>query len=131
MPALGSRLEGRTCMKRHGDVEMDVSSGSFRQVEQELKVASTTDVQLLATSIVKNSEEGKAVVLSCIGVQPQSQASKAVAIANGHVAPQGYIFLMCPSFHVTRFPDRVKQEMVERTAIRYALIKYYIGGGGE
>jgi stage V sporulation protein SpoVS len=100
--------------------------GTFRVLEQELKVAATTDVQYLATSIVRNTEEGKQVILSCIGVQPQSQAVKAVAIANGHVAPQGFVFVLLPSFHVTRFTDRVSMEQVERTAMKFACIKFYM-----
>jgi stage V sporulation protein SpoVS len=96
----------------------------------ELRVASTTDVNLLATSLTKNVEEGKSVSLSCIGLQPLSQAVKAVAVGNGFTAPHGFVFVMMPSFSVTKFPDRETGEVVERTAIKFTLVKYWIGSDG-
>ena len=86
--------------------------------EMTLRVAGSTDTQLLATSLVKNEEEGKRVVLQCIGVAPISQALKAVALANGQVAPNGFVFTATPTFATVRFPDRDTQELVERVAIR-------------
>lgn len=99
-----------------------------QQAEQELRVATSTNVQLLATSIVRNVEEGKRVTLSCIGVQPVSQAVKAVAIANGQVAPHGMVFFISPAFHVAHFKDRESNEDVERTVMRLTIVVHRIGG---
>jgi len=67
--------------------------------DMELRVKNTTNVQHLATSIVKNIEEGRKVFMSCIGVQSISQATKSLAIANGKVAPTGYMLCCIPAFH--------------------------------
>lgn len=129
MRALESRLDDRISLRSLiGEIMGSMPRGSFREVEQELRVAAGTGTHVLATSIVKNFEEGKRVVLSCIGVKSQSQALKAVAVANGYVAPKGFVFVMLPSFHVTRFPDKDQGCVVEKTAVRFALIKFYVGG---
>lgn len=130
MPALESRPEDRRFGKIDGEKTMVKSITEGRPALFELRVASSTDVNMLATSLSKNIEEGKSVSLSCIGLQPLSQAVKAVAVANGFVAPQGFVFVLLPSFSVTKFPDRETGEMVERTAIKFTLVKYWIGSDG-
>jgi stage V sporulation protein SpoVS len=96
--------------------------------DQELRVGAQTDVKTLATALVKYNEEGNRVTLSCIGVPSTLQAMKAVAAANGQVAPRGYFFSVIPTFHVTRFPDRETGQTVERTAMLFALFKHRMGG---
>ena len=95
--------------------------------EQELRVAGNTDTKMLASCIVKNHEDGRRVFLSCIGVASISQAFKAVAVANGFVAPQGYVLVMLPSFYVARFMDKESKEMIDRTAMRISVLKQRMG----
>lgn len=98
-----------------------------RQVtgEQELRVANSTDVRYLATAILRYLDEGKRVYLSCIGVQTISQACKSVAVANGELAPQGYVLTLLPTFQVRNFEDN--GETVERTVLRFSLHEQAIG----
>jgi stage V sporulation protein SpoVS len=90
--------------------------------EQELRVAGQTATGALASAIVKNIDDGKRVVLSCIGCMPTLLAAKAVAAANGLIAPHGYVLYMLPTFHVTKFPHNE-----ERTAMHFVLVKQRIG----
>ena len=94
---------------------------------KELRVAADTDVQHLATAIVRNIDEGKQVHLSCIGVHSISQGVKATAIANGKVAPAGFIFQLLPAFDMTHFLDDRTQEMVERTVLKLTVLKHSLG----
>jgi stage V sporulation protein SpoVS len=94
---------------------------------KELRVAADTDVQHLATAIVRYNDEGSKVHLSCIGVHSISQGVKATAIANGKVAPAGFIYLLLPAFDMTHFRDNQTQEMVERTVLKLQVIKYSLG----
>lgn len=84
-----------------------------------------TNLQELATSIERNSKEGKDLILACIGVQAISQASKACAIANGKVGPSGYQFAMQPWFHLTQLPETTDPgaAMVDRTVVKFTLLK--------
>ncbi len=97
--------------------------------DQDLKVANGTPVQALATAIVKYTEEGKYVYLSCIGVQAVAQAAKAVAAANGQTAPNGYVFLLLPWFHVAMIPAEGMKDgpLVERTMVRFTVVRHRLG----
>lgn len=90
--------------------------------EQILKVSNRTDVHKLAHSIVATEQEGKRVVISCIGVMTINQAVKAIAVANGKTAPRGYVFLTLPAFHT-----EIVDNDVESTVIRFTVIKHLIG----
>lgn len=89
-----------------------------------LKVSNSTNVHKLATSVERNAAEGKRVVISCVGVQSISQAIKSVAIVNGQVAPQGFVFLLLPFFHMESSRDRPQ---AEHTVMRFVVIKHKIG----
>lgn len=86
------------------------------------RVSNGTDVHKLATSIVRSTDEGKRVIVACVGVQTISQAVKSVAIANGRTASRGFVFFMLPVFHVNRLEDGV-----EHTVIRFHIVKHLIG----
>ena len=90
---------------------------------QELRVSNGTNVKQLATAILRFMEEGKKVSLACIGPQSQSQALKAVAVANGEMAPQGKILLVLPAFDVKVFADKDTRNSVEMTAIILHVVK--------
>lgn len=89
-----------------------------------LKVANTTDLTKLSYAVQRNVEEGTRVVISCVGTQTINQAVKAVIIANGRVALNGYVLLLLPSFH----PETRGDNDVEYTVVRFIVIKHLIGG---
>ena len=64
----------------------------------ELRVSGATQPMNLAKSIIGYMEEGKRPALSCIGFPSLAVAVKAVAIANGEMAPQGKLLCIFPSF---------------------------------
>ena len=94
--------------------------------DMELRVKNTTNVQHLATSIVKNIEEGRKVFMSCIGVQSISQATKSLAIANGKVAPTGYMLCCIPAFHHVLL-DGENGEKEKKTIVRLLLRRINMG----
>lgn len=101
----------------------EVRSGTL-----ELRVANTTNVHELATSMERNAKEGKDLTLACIGVQAVSQAAKSCAIANGKVGPSGFQFTMQPWFDMTQLPESEgSQVMVDRTVIKFTLLKIRAG----
>lgn len=93
--------------------------------EIELKVANTTPVQVLATAIAKNIEEGKKVLLRCIGVQAVSQCQKAVAAANSKLAPQGSYLATVPFFSV----EKIERDGTpcEITVMKFRVIRRQVG----
>jgi len=54
-----------------------------------LKVKSSSSAANLAAAIANNIYENKEVVIRAIGAAAVNQSMKAVAIANGYVAPRG------------------------------------------
>ena len=86
------------------------------QPVQELRVANATNVHDLATSIVRHTDEGKFVTLSCIGVGSLAQGTKAVIIANGKLSAQGKVLVRIDHFGSAHINDSV-----ERTTIRVDL----------
>lgn len=95
---------------------------------QELKVAAGTPHQHLATAILRYLDEGKRVVLSCIGAQSVSQAMKAVAHAQGESAQQGRLIAVVPGWDSKKFPDRVTLQQVEMTSFRMVCCRLPIVG---
>lgn len=92
------------------------------QPEIELRVASGTNVHDLATSIIRNIDEGKLVVLSTIGVGAQAQATKAVIIANQKLSAYGKVLV-----RIDEFGQANIDEQVERTTIRMPLYMFRRG----
>lgn len=87
----------------------------------ELRVSSTTSAPDLAIASLRYFEEGKKVVLSCIGARSIAEGVKAVAIANGEAAQQGKLMLALPAFELKQVEDQATGKMVELTAIRLVL----------
>jgi stage V sporulation protein S len=72
---------------------------SQEQEVQELKVAGGSDAKALGSSIAHYILEGKQVQLRALGAAAVNQSVKAVAIANGWVAPRrGKVLALVPSF---------------------------------
>lgn len=94
------------------------------QQTQELRVANTTNVQQLATSIYKNLQEGKRVYLTCIGVQSIGQAVKATAIVNGISGPQGWYISTANSFMETEEVDRNTGLVTKKTVIKLTVLRH-------
>ena len=66
--------------------------------EECLKVGGNTSAQSLASAIAHAVYAGKKPVLRAVGAGAVNQAVKAVAIARGYVAPQGFDLTMKPGF---------------------------------
>ena len=89
----------------------------------ELRVSSSTQVKQLATSILRNLDEGRALVIACIGMHPLNTAMKAVSVANGEAAQNGFLLSLVPSFKEREFPDRHTSEMIVQTALRFFVVR--------
>jgi len=70
-----------------------------------LRVKSTTPVPDLASAVAHGVTDGKHVIMRCIGPQPISQATKAVAVARGYVAPRGIDLALIPGFINVEMPE--------------------------
>lgn len=66
----------------------------------------------VATSIVKNMQEGKLVEAVAIGAAAVNQALKAVAIARGLVAPCGWDLVVSPGFRDLMIEGETKTGLV-------------------
>ena len=82
-----------------------------------LKVAATSAPAKVATSIVKNIQEGKEVETISIGAGALNQAIKAIAIARGLAAPQGWDLTVRPGFLNLTIDGEIK------TAMRLLILK--------
>ena len=93
----------------------------------DLKVRSSTPPKDLAGSILAQVMSGKRVRLAAIGHGAVAQAVKAVPIASGRVAGNGYIFAVVPSFDVRDIesvdPETQEKIMTERTLTLLQLVK--------
>lgn len=70
-----------------------------------LRVKGTASVSALASAISHAVYDGKEVTLRAIGASAVSQATKAVAVARGYVAPRGFDLSMRPGFVTVEMPD--------------------------
>lgn len=66
--------------------------------EEYLKVGGNTSAQSLASAVAHAIYAGRKPVLRAVGAGAVNQAVKAVAIARGYVAPQGFDLTMRPGF---------------------------------
>lgn len=82
-----------------------------------LKVAGGSPPAKVAGSIVKNLDEGKVVDMIAMGAGAVNQAVKAIAIARGMAAPQGWNLSTIPSF-TDEIVDGEK-----KTAIKFRIIR--------
>lgn len=95
----------------------------------ELRVKSITSAKALAGSIVAHIMRGESVVLSAIGHGAVAQAVKAVPIASGRTAPNGFMLAIVPSFNLKEIdppkdaPPLPEGEVMERTLTMMHLVK--------
>ena len=87
----------------------------------ELRVGNATQAKTLATSILRYREEGRSIVLSCIGAVALSNGVKAVAMANGELAQQGMFLSVVPGFCTKPLRDRDTGQTIEMTSIRLVI----------
>lgn len=83
----------------------------------QLKVAADSNPSSVAGSIVHCMQEGKKVRVSAVGASAVNQAAKAVAIARGFVASQGWD-LFCKIGFIDVFIGGEKKTGLEFTMIR-------------
>jgi len=82
-----------------------------------LKVAAASTPVKVATSIVKNIEEGRCVETISIGAGALNQAVKAITIARGLAAAQGWDLTIRPGFYDLTIDRETK------TAMRLLILK--------
>ena len=82
-----------------------------------LKVAASSNPTKVATSIIKNMQEGRDVETLSIGAGAMNQSVKSVAIARGLAAPMGWDLTIRPGFVDLTINNEVK------TAIRLIVLK--------
>lgn len=81
-----------------------------------LKVASKTNPNALAGAIAGEMKNTSILELHAIGAGPVNQAVKAIAIARGIMAPNGYNLVCIPSFS-----DATLEDKTQRTIIKFIL----------
>lgn len=81
----------------------------------ELKVSAKSNPASVAGSIAKNLQERKAVELVSVGAGAVNQATKAVAIASGYVAPNGITLTTKIAW------TNIEIDGVQKSAIRHIL----------
>lgn len=70
-----------------------------------LKVKSSSSATNLAAAIANNAYAHENIILRAIGAAAVNQSMKAIAIANGYVAPRGMRLLTLPGFTTVSMPD--------------------------
>lgn len=89
---------------------------------REFKVGGGTPPKTLAGFIAHAVNQKQSLTLSAIGHQAVGQAIKAVAIANGLLAPQGFQLAIAPAFEVKNIDVGDGEGPQERTSMRLQLI---------
>ena len=93
---------------------------------QNLKVGAATDPAKLSHAVFKYTEEGKHVILTCLGVASLGVGIKSIILANRQSVTQGYFFLVTPSYQ-TQAALRPEYPFEERTLIVLKLKKAELG----
>jgi len=84
-----------------------------------LKVSSTSDPKSVAGALAAVIREEGRAELQAIGAGAVNQATKAIAISRGYVAPNGIDLIMIPAFTEIEIDDE------ERTAIKFVIEPRY------
>lgn len=83
-----------------------------------LKVAAGSSSAKVAGALVRYMEEGNQVALLAMGAGAVNQAVKAIAMARGMSAPQGWNLSTIPAFN-----DQITPEGTRKTAIQFRILK--------
>ncbi len=84
-----------------------------------LKVSSTSNPKSVAGALAAVIREEGRAELQAIGAGAVNQATKAIAISRGYVAPNGIDLIMIPAFTEIEIDDE------ERTAIKFVIEPRY------
>jgi stage V sporulation protein SpoVS len=93
--------------------------------ETVLHVGADTSASSLGACIAEKRRAGALLVLHAIGPAAVGQAVKAVPIANSHLAPQGEMLLVSPSFitkHVPNVKGQANSGRTEKTLMCLRLV---------
>ena len=82
--------------------------------ESLLKVGARSNSQNLAAAISHGIYDSKQVTLRAVGAGAVNQAVKAIAIAQGYVAPRGLVLYTRVGFDNVQMPDRLVSAIVFR-----------------
>lgn len=87
------------------------------QIEEVLRVSGSTQPEKLASTIAHKIIEGRKVALRAVGAPAVNQATKAVIIAQGFVAPHGLILSRRDGFIDVQMPDKVVTGILTRIIV--------------
>lgn len=79
-----------------------------------LRVSGSSPVAPLASAISHGIYDGKTVLMRAIGAAAVNQAVKAIAVAQGYVAPRGLVLCTRPGFADVEMSDEVVTAQVLR-----------------
>ncbi|MFW5998126.1 MAG: stage V sporulation protein S [Halanaerobiaceae bacterium] len=86
---------------------------------EELKVSSKSSPKSVAGALAAVLRQQKRAEIQAIGAGAVNQATKAIAIARGYVAPNGLDLIMIPGF------TEIEIDGEERTAIKFMVESRY------
>lgn len=81
-------------------------------------VAAKSNVQAVASSILKAVDSGSPVIIRAIGAGAVNQAIKALAAASGPLATKGYIALVKPGFAETSINEESRTVITLRLVLQ-------------
>lgn len=87
------------------------------ETEEVLRVSGSTQPEKLASTIAHKILDGKKVALRAVGAPAVNQATKAVIIANGFVAPKGLSLSRRDGFIDVPMPDKVVTGILIRVLV--------------
>lgn len=87
------------------------------QTEEVLRVSGSTAPESLGSAIARKILEGKRVSLRAVGAPANNQATKAVIIASGMLAPSGYVLSRRDGFIDVEMPDKTVTGILIRVLV--------------
>jgi stage V sporulation protein S len=85
--------------------------------EEILRVGGSTSAEKLASTIAHKILDGKKVALRAVGAPAVNQATKAVIIAQGFVAPNGLVLSRRDGFIDVEMPDKIVTGILIRVLV--------------